>query len=233
MKNKRNRMKTDMIKVGCLVLGMMVIANAVRAEQVTDLKAVHREGQTFLTWKEADSPAKEESLSFPARRLLVIQFRDKGPKIQYRVYRSDKPIATVEGLTPVGETGPLSCWNGNWREAREFKETDLVPRYVIAEGQPPLAPATGLYVHNPQGKGELRGYYAVTVATDGKEDTTLGTGNALKEPVVEKQGQGVPVLQSSTTVKVFNYQEVEPELRHYVRWEAPPYANRDNMPRLA
>ena len=230
MKNKRNRMKTDLIKVGCLVLGMMVIANAVRAEQVTDLKAVHREGQTFLTWKEADSPAKEESLSFPARRLLVIQFRDKGPKIQYRVYRSDKPIATVEGLTPVGETGPLSCWNGNWREAREFKETDLVPRYVIAEGQPPLAPATGLYVHNPQGKGELRGYYAVTVATDGKEDTTLGTGNALKEPVVEKQGQGIPVLQSSTTVKVFNYQEVEPELRHYVRWEAPPYANRDNMP---
>ena len=46
-------MKTDMLKVGCLVLGMMVIANAVRAEQVTDLKAVHREGQTFLTWASA------------------------------------------------------------------------------------------------------------------------------------------------------------------------------------
>lgn len=223
-------MKTDLTKVGCLVLGMMVIASAVRAEQVTDLKAVHREGQTFLTWKEADSPAKEESLSFPAYRLLVTQFREKGPKIQYRVYRSDKPITTVDGLTPVGETGPLSCWNGNWLQSGGPKETDLVPRYVIIEGQPPLPPATGLYVHNPQGKGELRGYYAVTVATDGKGDTTLGTGNALKEPVVEKQGQGVPVLQSKETVKEFHYAQVEPEMRHYVRWEAPPHANRENLP---
>ncbi len=136
----------------------------------------------------------------------------------------------MAGLTPVGETGPLSCWNGNYFGIGAPKETDLVVRYIIAEGQPPLAPGTGLYVHNPQGKGELRGYYAVTVVTDGREDATLGAGNSLKEPVAEKQGQGVPVLQNSETVKGFNWAQVEAELRHYVRWEAPPHANRENRP---
>lgn len=223
-------MKTDLTKVWGLVLGMLLTANAVRAGQVTDLKAVHREGQTFLTWREADSPVKEEALSFPKLRALSKELKEKGPKVQYRVYRSDKPITTVDGLTPVGETGPLSCWNGNWLPSGDPKETDLVPRYVIVEGQPPLAPGTGLYVHNPQGQGALRGYYAVMVVTDGKEDRTPGPGNTIKEPVVEKQGQGLPVLQSSKKVEEWNYQRVEPEMRHYVRWEAPPHANRENRP---
>jgi hypothetical protein len=235
-------------------------ASTMAAAPVTDLQAVHREGQTFLTWKESDSPAQAENLSFPKYRAMVQAQREKGPKVHYRIYRSDKPIVSVEGLRPVGETGPLSCWNGSYFGSGDPKETDLVPRYVIADGQPPLAPGTGLYVHNPQigghggpppqGEGGAEtwgrasapahsadsdrhatgpGYYAVTVVTDGKEDATLTGGNVLKAPVEEKLAQGVPVLQDSKEVKAFNFVS-GPTLRHYVRWEAPPHANRENQP---
>jgi hypothetical protein len=38
-----------------------------------------------------------------------------------------------------------------------------------------------------------------------------------------------PVLQDAKEVKEFNYVS-GPTLRHYVRWEAPPHANRENQP---
>lgn len=211
-----------------MVLGVLALRIAGAAPAPVEyLKAVHRDGQTFLTWREPDSPVKEEALSFPRYRALVKQLGDKGPKVQYRIYRSDKPIASVEGRQPIGETGPLSCWNGNYFGHGDPKETDLVTRYVIVDGQPPLAPGAGLYVHNPA--SAIGAYYAVTVVTDGKEDATVGIGNALKVPVAEKPGQGVPVLQDVKAVKEFNF-VAEPTLRHYVRWEAPPHANRENQP---
>ena len=219
-------MKAVTTKVLSVVMNVLALASAAQAEQVSGLTAFHREGQTFLTWKEADSPVKGEALSVPVHRALL---KEWSPKIAYRVYRSDNPIDSVQGLQSVGETGPLSCWHNVYSQSRNFSEKDLVSRYVIVEGQTPLSPGTGLYVHNPQGAGERRGYYAVTVVTDGKEDITLGAGNLLKDPVAEKQGQGVPVLQSVKTVPELNYARVEPELRHYIRWEAPPHANHENQ----
>ena len=35
---------------------------------------------------------------------IPFKLAGEGPKALYRIYRSDKPIASVEGLTPVGET---------------------------------------------------------------------------------------------------------------------------------
>ena len=197
------------------VLAMLL--PAAQAAQVTELKAVHREGQTFLSWNEADSPAKEEALTIPAFKALMKEWT---PKVAYRIYRSDKPIASVQGLTPVGETGPLSCWNNAFPDAQghTFKPTDPMTRFVIAEGQPPLAPSTGLYVHNPATAGQ--GYYAVAFVNGGKEDAALAT---LKDPVDEKPGQGVPVLQSVQQLgpkETFNFIE-GPTLRTYIRWQGP------------
>lgn len=223
-----SRGETILKLTGYVLWCILLLAPLARAAEVSDLKAVHREGQTFLTWKEPDSPAKDETLTVPKYRALM---KEWSAKVRYRIYRSDKPITSVEGLNPVGETGPLSCWNGHWLGYGDPKETDQVSRYVIADGQPPLAVGRGLYVHNPQGTGEVRGYYAVTVATDGKEDANLAGSNVLKDPVAEKPGQGMPVLQHLKQLKstedftaVFG-----PTLHHYIRWEAPPHANRENL----
>lgn len=209
------------------------IACAEERTQVTALKAFHRAGQTFLTWNEVDPPVKDEKLSFPKYNAIKKDLENKSPKIRYRIYRSDKPIQSTKGLTPVAETGQLSCWNGLFVGGRDPTEADLVSRYVIAEGKPQLSPATGVYVHNPHGreseKEKLSGYYAVTVVIDGKEDTAIGDSNSLQSPIEEGQGQGSPVLQSSKEVATFQFVE-GPTLRHYVRWEAPPHANRENIP---
>jgi pimeloyl-ACP methyl ester carboxylesterase len=226
-----------------LILALALVA-AAQAAQVTDLKAVHREGQTFLTWTEPDSPVKEDTLSHKKLREMMStqEMREKGWSVRYRVYRSDKPITSLEGLKPVGGTGELSCWNGAYF-GTDPKDTERVPRYIITEGQPPLAPGTGLYVHNPaapeQAKGKpgatFPGYYAVTMVTDGQEDATLGEGNSIATPVLEKEGSGVPVLQSTTVPKegdwLYKAFIIEgPTLKHYIRWESPPNANRENMP---
>ena len=59
-------MKAVTTKVLSVVMGVLALASAAQAEQVSGLTAFHREGQTFLTWKEADSPVKGEALSVPS-----------------------------------------------------------------------------------------------------------------------------------------------------------------------
>jgi pimeloyl-ACP methyl ester carboxylesterase len=213
---------------GEFTLGQDKPAKPSGMEQVTELKAVHRQGQTFLTWKEADSPAKDDTLSMAKYRGLLKEWRTK---VRYRVYRSEKPITSVQGLTAVGETGPLSCWNGSFPSDMTPKDTDLTPRYVIGDGKAPLATGTGLYVHNPAAAGKA--FYAVTLVLDGKEDPIVTADSVLKEPVDEKPGQGVPVLQSVRELKAsehFNFVNGPLTIRKYVRWEAPPHANRENFP---
>lgn len=152
---------------------------------MTDLKSVHREGQTFLTWQGADSPAKSEMLTIPAFKALMKEWI---PKASYRIYRSDKPIASLPVLLAVGETGPLSCWNNAFPDAQghTFKPTDTMTRFIIAEGQPPLALSTERYVHYPATAGKTN--YAVSFVSGGKEDVALST---LKDSVDEKPGQGL------------------------------------------
>jgi pimeloyl-ACP methyl ester carboxylesterase len=162
----------------------------------------------------------------------------------YRLYRSDKPITALDGLTPIGTTGQLSCWSSAFNGYGDPKDTDLVPRFVIDDGKPALAAGTGLYVHNPRsaktaqdaaaGKpitpgAKLKGYYAVTVVVDGSENRELTDANRLKNPVDEQEGQGTPVLQRVETPKEFTF-VAEPTLKYFVRWEAPPNANRENLP---
>jgi pimeloyl-ACP methyl ester carboxylesterase len=209
--------------------------------QVAQLQAVHRNGQTFLTWQEVQPPTTAESVSFPKFKELQAAVG----AVIYRIYRSDKPITSLDGLSPVGETGQLSVWSAHFNGYGDPKDTDLVPRFVIEEGKAPLAAGTGLYVHNPrtpavakacaEGKpvpangAKLKGFYAVTAVVGGVENKTLTEANRLKAAVDEVEGQGVPVLQRRETPKEFNYVE-GPTLEYYIRWEAPPHANRENQP---
>lgn len=197
----------------------LLLLGAAGETQVSELQARHVAGQTFLTWKEVDPPVRSESVS--VRDLKKVRLAVE-KKIRYRIYRSARPVTSLEGLAPVAEVPALTCWNGDYYGVYPKPEHPAF-RYVAEEGKPPLAPGTGIYVHNPEAAGEA--YYAVTVVLDGKETVSLGTNVA--GPVRETAGPGVPVLQRVIAPREANFVK-EPKIHYYVRWEAPP---RSNVPR--
>ena len=186
-------------------------------EQASQLKARHRAGQTLLTWKEVAPPATQDTIKVVELRKLRRQL-DKDKRTRYRVYRSTRPITSLDGLKPVAEVPPLTCWNGDYHGIYP-KPQHEAPRYVVDEGRGPVPPGTGIYAHNPQEEGEA--YYAVTLAVDGKENRSLDGTNVLRKPIRETVGLGVPVRQSTVKPKSFMY-VANPTLHYYVRWESPP-----------
>jgi len=206
---------------------------AVRAKhdvpRVTELLALHRAGQTILTWKEPilqDAPAKLTYREWIGLRdMHVVTSR----RHRYRIYRGAEPVtaATIAKAELVDEVEPLTGWNGDFYGIDPKKDA-FVPRYVVLEGADPVAPGTAVYAHNPKAAG--RAYYAVTLAVDGEEDLTgFDAGNSLAQPIEESVGQGVPVLQRVERPAEFNYVK-GPKLHYYVRWEAPPNANLPSRP---
>lgn len=205
-------------------------------KQVTDVAVRHYQGQTFITWKEVGPPAVKDGMDDSALR-KALQDLDKDGKVRYRIYRSDKPITSVERMAPIAEVRPSSCWNIDYYGVSPQKGKPAI-RYVIREGDEPLAPGTGLYVHNPKhpqkqmiktGRTSMEVYYAVTWSKDGRENKSITAGNVSRRPVTELEGQGVPVLQRIIKPKEFAYIS-RPELHYYVRWEAPPNASMQNKP---
>jgi pimeloyl-ACP methyl ester carboxylesterase len=185
-------------------------------KQVVALQARHSAGQTMLTWQEVDSPVTDESIAAIALRDLRRDL-DKQKKVRYRVYRSERPIKSVADLKPIAEVPPLTCWNIDYYG--DLRPEHKALRYVIEEGKPPVPPGTGIYAHNPRQAGAA--YYAVTVSIDGKENTSLGPGNATAAAVQETVGLGVPVLQRIEKPKEWHFVQ-NPTLHYYVRWESPP-----------
>ena len=202
-----------------------LLPRALGAEQAADLRARHDAGQTILTWKEVNPPVTEDSVSVPdllkTRREL-----DKGAKVRYRIYRSSKPITSLDGLQPIAELPPLTCWNTDFYGGESKPELKAL-RYVVEEGKGPVPPGTGICAHNPKEAGEA--YYAVTIAVGGEENKSLGPANALQTPLRESVGQGVPVLQRVEPRKNFQYVD-NPTLHYYVRWESPPNCSEMGKP---
>jgi pimeloyl-ACP methyl ester carboxylesterase len=188
----------------------------------TNVRVVHRSGQTFITWKELDPPPPTELTVTAA----VQRKREAAARIAYRVYRSTAPISDVKGQTAIGTASPLSAWNTDFHGV--YPPADAkAPRYVIEDGAAPLTSGTGLYVHNPRTAG--RAYYAVTAVVDGRETLALSDANRPAEPITEEVGAGVPVLQRIAKGVQFIF-IAGAEVRYYSRWEAPPNANRENQP---
>lgn len=101
---------------------------------------------------------------------------------------------------------------------RSAHDDVVIDRFVIPaspagrpSGKGPIPNGTGLYVHHPAKAG--RGYYAVTVVVNGRENTTkLATAG----PVGEKPGPGKPVFQRELDMKVlFDYAG---RRLQYVQW---------------
>ncbi len=208
----------------CVSVWAGVTAGAQAGEQVTELAALHREGQTFLLFREVgkglDSATPTVEAVVEARRALLAK-----DAVRYRVYRSREPITKLEGLSPLAEVPPLTCWNVDYYGDDHAQRPAM--RYVIEEGKTPVAAGSGLFVHNPDDAG--RAYYAVTAVVGGKENMALGAGNALRTPLEETLGRGVPVLQRVERPAEWQYVK-NPVLHYYVRWEGPPECSVEGKP---
>ncbi len=139
--------------------------------------ALHRAGQTFLTWPEAG----------------------RGGTGRFRVYRSLAPLgpdqldaldATTRLQTLPPDTGRAATDRFLDREGRW--STRYLERWVIDESAGPLPPETGLYVFTVHaedlgGAAKRQAHYAVTFdAGDGKE-TLWATAAPVEEQVEAPQ----------------------------------------------
>ncbi len=145
--------------------------------EVTGVKAVHRNGQTFVTWK--DVAEGEEAAAY-----------------RYTVYRSDKPIGPDLAEAEVCVSGIL--YNSAKLFGHAFNKKDRLdpskPTAILEEGGRPLPMWSGLAAITVKKDG--RSCYAVA-ATDenGKTLSSPSPGRgATTEPVEERIAPIQPIL---------------------------------------
>jgi hypothetical protein len=140
--------------------------------EVTGIQAIHRHGQTFVTWNDV---AQGEA----------------GAAYRYSLYRSEQPI------TAANVAGAELCYRGVFNHSARLYGTafnskdrlDVSKGFsVMVEGGKPLPAWTGLAVHTVRRKAKA--YYAV-VATDVKfkpVTEVIPGKSATTEPVDEQPG---------------------------------------------
>jgi hypothetical protein len=206
---------------------------------VTGLRARHRNGQTFLTWREPEDVVAEDAPTFEAFEKAVLAARERR-RISYRVYRHDRPLtpATLADAELVREVPEaLSCWNLLHLPRTEHPQKGRTKRSPLRGGNivrdhvmirwrlDDVVPrATGLTVVTATTPG--RRYYAVTVVRDGRETVTrLRRGMNAAGPVAETP---------STFPGIFYQRTRQPSPRHpqtppvdvFLSWMGPPLAPR-------
>jgi len=219
--------------------------------QVKGVRAFHRAGQTFVTWRDPEDSFGERPVSWGELRDYL---RDTGTRQQvlYRVYRHQRPIdaASVKDAVLLAEVAPLSGFNVNsWSRERLINQTVfsnedqgelgvygpftgwttdssqggklVIPRLAIEDGKA-LAAGMGLYVNSAAARQEA--YYAVTAVAGGVENLAdFSAANSLAKPVAEIPATWEPVEQPSGGGFGFDFRG---QRRFYVTWVAPPLAPR-------
>lgn len=187
-------------------------------QQVTDLAAMHRDGDTMLTFAEVNPPVTN-----PAPTLSELQdakaAMDTPNEVRYRIYRSSQPIdaLTIRTAELVDEISPMSGWNWN------ITVTSAIPTLPV-DDMVFSAPGTGIYVR--RAKAASSAYYAISRVVNGEEDLSLWVPNqnSLAEPVAESVGTGMVLKYKEVGPATFQF--VNNATRHYfVRWECPPTWN--------
>jgi len=210
---------------------------------VTGLTAQHQSGQTFLTFREIEDPVGKPDATFEELHDAVTAAR-ASRTLQYRVYRSDKPI-TVETLGEaelVREVDEiLSCYNlkavQNTEHPNQGHPTMRSPirpgynnvraypmtRYRITNGGRPLPRATALAVLTCT--RPAKHYYAVTASVNGRESVAaLGPGASLVQPVEERPAAFPAIVYQRQTQRPAKGNQQKPTVAEvYNSWLAPPY----------
>jgi hypothetical protein len=235
----------------CLDIAVEAKPTAV-PQQVTDVRAVHRAGQTFITWKEIRDPVGADEVTWGTMR-AILSGLDKEERVRYCVYRHREPITpgNLWRAELLARVRPLSGWNvnarnidrpvdhyiatangimtGHWNPFGKasingpFGRDCPIERFVIEAGGKPLGRGTGLYVHTLGAKAAPgKAYYAVVTSVNG----VLNSRDVSEQntaPAREGPGVGEPVLQGVLPkMPFFNFEQ---KRLHYVRWVAPPLTN--------
>jgi hypothetical protein len=222
--------------------GKVAEAAAKPATTVTELKAIHQSGQTFLTWKEIDDPIGEDAPKFEDFEKRIIEAR-KQRSLRYRVYRHTKPITagTLGDAEMVQEVEDIvSVWNllqirntehpnqgtptkrSFIRGGKNLALNHVMRRYRIVDGSAePLSRATGLAVVTVQKPGKR--YYAVTTVVHGAEAVAKLDGGCSLAKAVDETPSKFPaaILLRSSIQKGKRGCDVHV----YGSWVGPPYNN--------
>jgi len=159
---------------GCLL--SVFLLSIGRAElKVTGIRAIHRNGQTFVTWKD-------------------VAGGEEGSKYRYAVYRSDKPI--TQGDLAKASLCMERVFNNSARLfGSAFRQSDRIApgksTCVVEEGGEPLPDWSGLAVITPEQDGDA--YYAV-LATD-------TTANPLTQAVAGESSTTTPVAEKVAPIQ--------------------------------
>ena len=221
-------------------LDVSVLAKvAADAPAVRNLRARHRDGQTFLTWAEPEDVVGSDAPTFEAFEKAVLAARRKRT-VTYRVYRHDRPItpanlADAEIVREVPEA--LSCWNllavpntehpqAGRTKRSPLRGGNLVLRHVMTRWRldEVVGRSTGLAVVTATKPGTR--YYAVSVVRNGREAAAgFGAGANAVGPVDERP---------SKSPAIFHQRTRQPDPRHrgtspidvFVCWMEPPLVPR-------
>ena len=156
-----------------------IVATTANATRVTNLSAVHHDGQTFLTW------------SCPP-----------GTGWMYRVYASPDPIYNLAQFWY--STLVSRVQDSTWCDRRLSSLTGVTYGYAVDSAAAPLDSTQGLCVLTPQ--ADAITYYCVTAqyGGEGEDRSFLITGNTLLAAVVETLAPPRPVFQRTVTVWGFD-----------------------------
>ena len=203
--------------------------------QVTGVRALHANGNTFITGKEIENPVDKEELSIGELAAIRKELagKERTREIRYRVLRHTQPITAANAgeAEMLAEVGPLSCANcdgglGHWNRKKETQN-----RFVIEEGKGKLPWGTGLYVHTTAEK-EGTFFYAVVTVLNGRANLKdLSPANAPAKPVHERASPvPVPVLQLDKVAARNELGGVRngARVRLYVTWNAEPFTSLPN-----
>jgi len=205
---------------------------------VTQLKAVHRDGQTFLTWREPYDAVGKDEPTFEEFEQAVLTAQTRR-RIVYRVYRYEQPITAAdlgraEMVCEIPES--LSCWNllaiANTEHPQEgvtkrspLREGNLrlahvMARYRLNDDETPLPRATGLAVLTAREPGQH--YYAVTVSVDGREGVDKLTGDQSLVAAIDETPAKFPAIVYQRTREPQQDRSTAPSVDVYVCWLDPP-----------
>jgi len=153
-----------------LIFAVLVPTLSAHAATVTGLSAVHRSGQTFLTWN-TPSPSGWT----------------------YRIYTSWQPIRRTGDLVAAQLVG--TCGDGTWRDDRLSALKGTTYAFCRDSAGTPLTENQAIYVTTANGTGFR--YYAVTAQPNGgvEDRTVILNTNATGQFVLEQPAAPRPVWQ--------------------------------------
>ena len=228
------------------------------APRVAGLKAVHRGGQTFISFKEIEDLAGADGLTWKAFEKIQAGAEARR-RVRYHVYRGAKPITaeTLDRAERIAVLSPLSGWNVHGRNSERAIDLKLAKQYALIHGHwNPFAdaradgrwgvdcPLDRFVIPAAKGDGRLlasdEGLYVHTAAVKAKAYYAViasinGTANAAD--LGPGNALARPVTEAPGRCEpVFQRQLPDqpfwnyPDKRlHYVHWAGPAHGNRPSQ----